>query len=97
MQILINKTLQQGSLLAISQGDTCMHALNISSHIKMPSDFGIRAELKEKGKKQDIRLPNEVTLFALVLHSCLQSITHQAAVDRSAEDEGIEVDMPSIG
>jgi len=75
-----------------------MHACTIiSSHIKMPNDFGIRAELKEKGEKQDIRLPNEVTWFALVLHSCLQSITHQAAVDRSAEDEGIEVDMPSIG
>jgi hypothetical protein len=47
-----------------------MHACTIiSSHIKMPNDFGIRAELKEKGEKQDIRLPNEVTWFALVLHS----------------------------
>jgi len=33
-----------------------MHACTIiSSHIKMPNDFGIRAELKEKGEKQDIR------------------------------------------
>jgi len=32
-----------------------MHTCTIvSSHIKMPSDFGIKAELKEKGIKQFI-------------------------------------------
>jgi len=82
MQILINETVQQGSLLAISQGDTCIHAI-VSSHIKMPSDFGIKAELKEKGKKQDIRLPNEVTWFALVLHSWLPSVDRSSSSSRS--------------